>query len=133
MKLAIIYALIALGATVANIVTQDVAYRTYGGVPGLYLSVVLGTAVGLVLKYILDKRFIFRFRAESGAHDVRTFAVYTLMGLGTTALFWGIEFAFWFAFHTDVMRYLGGVIGLGIGYWAKYHLDKRFVFRMKDV
>jgi hypothetical protein len=21
------------------------------------------------------------------------------------------------------------LIGLGLGYWAKYHLDKRFVFR----
>ena len=27
------------------------------------------------------------------------------------------------------LRYLGGLLGLGIGYWAKYHLDKRFVFR----
>jgi hypothetical protein len=26
------------------------------------------------------------------------------------------------------MRYLGGVIGLAIGYLTKYHLDKRFVF-----
>ena len=26
------------------------------------------------------------------------------------------------------MRYVGGVIGLAIGYWAKYRLDKRFVF-----
>jgi hypothetical protein len=27
------------------------------------------------------------------------------------------------------MRYVGALIGLGLGYWAKYHLDKRFVFR----
>jgi hypothetical protein len=29
------------------------------------------------------------------------------------------------------MRYLGALIGLAIGYWAKYHLDKRFVFRIQ--
>lgn len=129
MKLAILYAFIATVATVANIFSQDLAYRAYGGTPGLYLSVALGTAVGLILKYILDKRFIFGFRAASSAQDARIFVVYTLMGIGTTALFWGVELAFWFMFRTDAMRYLGGVIGLGIGYWAKYHLDKRFVFR----
>ncbi len=31
------------------------------------------------------------------------------------------------------MRYLGGVIGLAIGYLTKYHLDKRYVFRTKAV
>jgi hypothetical protein len=31
------------------------------------------------------------------------------------------------------MRYLGGVIGLTIGYLAKYHLDKRFVFKAEPV
>jgi hypothetical protein len=27
------------------------------------------------------------------------------------------------------MRYAGALSGLGLGYWAKDHLDKRFVFR----
>ena len=31
------------------------------------------------------------------------------------------------------MRYLGGVIGLAIGYLTKYHLDKRYVFRTEAV
>jgi hypothetical protein len=30
------------------------------------------------------------------------------------------------------MRYLGGLIGLAIGYWTKYRLDKRYVFRAAD-
>ena len=30
--------------------------------------------------------------------------------------------------YTDVMRYLGGVLGLSIGYYIKYQLDKPFVF-----
>lgn len=29
------------------------------------------------------------------------------------------------------MRYLGGVLGLAIGYVIKYELDKRFVFRQQ--
>ena len=33
-----------------------------------------------------------------------------------------------FLFRTEAMRYVGAVIGLSIGYVAKYRLDKRFVF-----
>jgi hypothetical protein len=31
------------------------------------------------------------------------------------------------------MRYLGGIIGLAIGYLTKYRLDKRYVFRTEGV
>ena len=31
--------------------------------------------------------------------------------------------------QTDLMRELGAVIGLAIGYVVKFQLDKRFVFR----
>lgn len=86
-----------------------------------------------MVKYILDKRYIFRFRARSVAHDTQTFALYTLMGLATTVIFWGFEFGFHHIFETKEMRYLGGVIGLAIGYLTKYHLDKRYVFRTEAV
>ncbi|MEL7013152.1 MAG: GtrA family protein, partial [Pseudomonadota bacterium] len=33
--------------------------------------------------------------------------------------------------RTDLMRELGAVIGLTIGYVTKYQLDKRFVFAPK--
>jgi preprotein translocase subunit SecA len=38
------------------------------------------------------------------------------------------EFGFDFLFGTKLMRYVGGVIGLAIGYAIKYQLDKRYVF-----
>jgi drug/metabolite transporter (DMT)-like permease len=129
-RLAVTYAIFALIATAANIGAQDVVIRAYGGALAVYVSVVVGTIVGLVVKYILDKRYIFRFRPRSLAHDTQTFALYAIMGLVTTAVFWGFEFGFHCAFETKGMRYLGGVIGLAIGYVAKYHLDKRYVFRM---
>jgi hypothetical protein len=46
----------------------------------------------------------------------------------TTAIFWGFEFGFDRLFQSKDMRYLGGLIGLAIGYWTKYRLDKRYVF-----
>ena len=51
------------------------------------------------------------------------------MGVVTTVIFWGVEFGFQAMIGTREMRYLGGVIGLAIGYLAKYRLDKRFVYR----
>jgi putative flippase GtrA len=122
------YVLFAALATVVNIGAQELVVRAYSGVNHLFVSVIVGTGVGLVFKYILDKRYIFRFRTSSIGHDTKTFALYTVMGLATTVIFWGFEFGFHLIFETKEMRYLGGVIGLAIGYLTKYHLDKRYVF-----
>jgi putative flippase GtrA len=129
MKLAITYVSLALIATAANIGAQDLFIRGYSGAFSILLSVVMGTGVGLAVKYLLDKRYIFRFRARNIVHDGQTFALYALMGLATTIIFWGFEFGFHYFFETKAMRYLGGVIGVAIGYLSKYHLDKHYVFR----
>jgi putative flippase GtrA len=128
MKVAVNYTIFAIVATVANISAQDISLRAYDGGHGVALSVLVGTAVGLLVKYVLDKKYIFRYQVVNAAHDTRTFVLYALMGLVTTAIFWGFEFGFHLAFNTKAMRYLGGVIGLALGYYLKYWLDKRFVF-----
>ena len=129
MKLVLSYALLALIATVANIGAQDLAIRLYSGVYSVLLSIAIGTGVGLVIKYVLDKRYIFRFRARNALHDGQPFILYTVMGLATTIIFWGFEFGFDHLFATKEMRYLGGILGLAIGYLSKYFLDKKYVFR----
>ncbi|WP_256996365.1 GtrA family protein [Methylococcus capsulatus] len=143
LKIALRYSLFALIATAANIGSQDAAERLYRlfcdpgqlhcfgglGIHSVTASVWVGTAVGLVVKYVLDKKYIFRFKVKGLGHDSRTFALYTLMGLVTTGVFWGFEFGFDYLFQTRTLRYAGGVIGLALGYWMKYHMDKRFVFR----
>lgn len=130
-KLALTYAFFALIATVANIGAQDVFLTFYDGVLSIFASVIVGTGVGLAVKYVLDKRYIFRFQVRNAIHDAQTFALYTIMGLATTVVFWGFEFGFQYLFGTAEMRYLGGVIGLALGYVVKYHLDKRYVFRVE--
>ncbi len=128
MKLAITYAILACIATVANIAAQDLTIRAYAGAQAVLFSVMVGTGVGLVTKYLLDKRYIFRFRARNLGHDGRTFVLYTLMGLVTTAIFWGFELGFHLVFASKEMRYVGGVLGLALGYLLKFQLDRRFVF-----
>ncbi|MEO1025471.1 MAG: GtrA family protein [Pseudomonadota bacterium] len=123
------YTLFAVLATLANLGTQRLvlAYGDSGLV--FALAVGAGTLVGLVIKYALDKRWIF-YDLDTGvkAHGQK-FSLYTAMGLITTAIFWGTETAFWLIWQTDLMRELGAIIGLSIGYIVKYQLDRRFVFK----
>ena len=131
MKFAIRYAILAAFATLANIAAQELSIRVYHSRYEIMASILMGTGVGLLVKYALDKRFIFRFKAKSQRHNTRVFILYTVMGLLTTTIFWGAEWAFQYVYETKEMRYLGGVFGLALGYLTKYQLDKRFVFRVK--
>ena len=123
------YTIFALFATVANIGSQEISIQIYQGTFAIMLSIFIGTGVGLVLKYWLDKRYIFQYQTQSISHGSKTFTLYTIMGLVTTFIFWGFELAFEAIYGTKEMRYLGGVIGLSIGYYVKYQLDKRYVFK----
>ncbi|MDT7521969.1 GtrA family protein [Rhodoferax sp. TBRC 17198] len=126
--LVIKYILFSGFATVVNLLTQE----AFLGLPVLgdfvFLSILAGTIVGLLLKYFLDKHFIFGFMPVNKVHDSKVFVLYTTMGIFTTLVFWSIEMGFYLMFDTKEMRYVGGVIGLGVGYLVKYHLDKRYVF-----
>lgn len=132
MKLVALYALLAAIATVANIGSQYVMESLYTGAHALALAMAAGTGVGLVLKYVLDKRYIFKFRARNAAHDSYMLVLYTLMGVVTTAIFWAFEWGFHHMFRSQAMQYAGAVLGLAVGYFIKYRLDKRFVFRRRE-
>lgn len=132
-RLTALYAMFALIAIAVNIGCQAMVIWVYKGPFAIQLSVLVGTAAGLPVKYVLEKRHIFGFESKNLAHDGRVFMLYTFMGVFTTALFWGIEYGFHAAFGTDTMRYVGGAVGLTIGNIIKYHLDKRYVFRKDAV
>lgn len=123
------YLAFAVVAIVVNIGTQAVAMALYDGPFAIVLSMIAGTGTGLVAKYVLDKAYIFSYVTRDKAHEARTFFLYTVMGIATTAVFWGTETIFHLIWKTDAMRYVGGVLGLAVGYFAKYTLDKRFVFK----
>ncbi|QKX15655.1 GtrA family protein [Microbulbifer sp. YPW1] len=128
MRIALSYTIFAALATLINICSQEFSLRVYAGAYSIPFSILVGTIVGLLVKYYLDKRYIFRIEGVSVHQDARLFTLYAVMGVFTTVIFWGAEFAFDLVFQSKPMRYLGGVIGLGIGYFMKYQLDKRFVF-----
>jgi len=133
MKLVITYSIVALIATLVNIGTQNLVVYIYSGSFYILASIFMGTGVGLVVKYILDKSCVFRFHTKNAGHASKTFALYTFMGLTTTLIFWGVELCFNQIFESNEMRYLGGIIGLTIGYTTKYYLDKRYVFAQGSI
>lgn len=108
-----------------NWLTQVVQPKTFYFLMGMFF----GTGVGLVCKYILDKKYIFYHTVENVSQDVNTFMIYTLTGVVTTLLFWTFEIVFHFAWEHHYSKYIGAAIGLSIGYISKYYLDKHFVFK----
>ena len=100
----------------------------YRGPLSVEFSILVGTAMGLPLRYFLEKTYIFNFTSKNLVHDGKLFVIYSAMGVVTTLIFWGTEYTFHLIFDTDFMRYFGGIIGLSIGFYVKYQLDKKYVF-----
>ncbi len=115
-------------SSTANLASQKVCFWLYSGVGSLMVALVIGTGVGLVSKYLLDKKWIFYDPAQGAKAHGKKFGLYTMMGLFTTVIFWGTEALFHHIFPQEVMTYVGGALGLAMGYVVKYHLDRRFVF-----
>jgi putative flippase GtrA len=127
-QIALRYAVFAVIATLANLGAQRIVLATLDMRGELAAAIFVGTGVGLIVKYILDKKWIFYDSSSGVAAHGKRFSLYTAMGVVTTAIFWGFETVFWLVWRTDGMRELGAVIGLAIGYVIKYELDRRFVF-----
>lgn len=123
------YVAFAAIATLANLGAQRLVFATVAHEGRFTLALVVGTGVGLVTKYVLDKKWIFFDRARKVAEESRMFTFYTLTGVGTTLIFWGAESLFWVLGGTQSAREAGAVLGLAVGYAIKYRLDRRFVFR----
>ena len=123
-----LYLLFAFISTAVNICTQLITIWMYEGAYSIELSIIAGTIMGLPTRYALDKKFIFKYKVTNYQNNKRLFFLYSLAGVFTTMIFWITEYLFHLIFLIPFMRYLGGILGLCIGFYIKYHLDKRFVF-----
>jgi putative flippase GtrA len=127
-KLALRYAVFAILAITANLFIQRLIFLLGENTKVFLLAIGSGTLAGLVVKYILDKRWIFHDMSSSALVHTKKFILYAITGIITTTIFWSTEAIFWFNWKSDLIRDLGAIIGLSIGYILKYHLDKRYVF-----
>ncbi|WP_044366932.1 GtrA family protein [Vibrio fluvialis] len=128
MTKSMLYVAFAILATIVNLFTQELTSNLVKHQHEIVVSMLTGTLAGLVVKYMLDKKFIFKFKTNNQKQDITTFFLYSLMGVVTTFLFWITEYTFDMWFEAKAMRYVGAVLGLSIGYITKYYLDKKYVF-----
>lgn len=133
MRLVLLYSLFAVIAMATNIAAQEVALLIYAGAYSIGFAILCGTGVGLVVKFLLDRQYIFLATTRPLHKDVGQFVAYTVTGVITTLIFWGTEIGFDLLFDTREARYAGAILGLSCGYILKYQLDRRYVFAARTV
>lgn len=121
------YILFAILATTVNIFFQYLSFLLIEHKYELYIAMLNGTILGMILKYYLDKNFIFYY-VKKEFNNKNTFLLYIFTSIFTTILFWAIEL--WFSYYVNInySEYLGALVGLTLGYSLKYLLDKQLVF-----
>jgi len=127
----ILYIIFAAIATTANLSIQRVILSINNTSLYFIIALFLGTLIGLLIKYFLDKNWIFLDNTRGLKSQSRKLSLYAIMGILTTIIYWVIETAFWLIWQKDNMREYGALLGLSIGYIVKYKLDKKFVFERK--
>ncbi|MCX8131533.1 MAG: GtrA family protein [Clostridia bacterium] len=129
LPLPIKYALFALLSMCINLLTQYLSLNIYNKKYSLYIAIFFGTLIGLIVKFVLDKKLIFYYRSKTKSQDIYKFILYSFLGVFTTLIYWGFEISFDYFLSFSAAKYIGAVTGLTIGYLIKYNLDKRFVFK----
>jgi putative flippase GtrA len=125
------YVVFAGIATLVNLATQEAVVRVAPLSP-LALSILMGTATGFILKYLLDKKWVFDDGYSGHRQELQKITLYGVFSVFTTLVFWSFEVVFWVIWRTDFAKYTGAVIGLAIGYAAKFVLDRAFVFKERQ-
>ena len=98
------YLVFAILATFVNLSVQRIIFW-YGDSNSIFaLALALGGAMGLVVKYILDKRWVFEDIRPGVEEHSKKFPLYILIGVFSTLIFWVTETIFWLTWKTDLMR-----------------------------
>ena len=127
-KIILKYIFFAIFATFANLLTQRIILSFFQTNFFFLVAILLGTFVGLIIKFYLDKTFIFFDRTKDLKNIGQKFSLYSTNGIFSTIIFWGTESIFWIIWQKDNMREIGAILGLSIGYIMKFKLDKKYVF-----
>jgi putative flippase GtrA len=120
------YGLFAAIAAIINLITQHFVTSLTSG--NLTWSIGAGTVTGFAAKYVMDKHWIFFDDFEGRVSELRKMILYGLFSVFTTLLFWAAEIGSWLIWHTNIAKYSGAALGLLIGYWLKYRLDRAYTF-----
>lgn len=121
------YIIFAILSTLVNLFAQFLTFSLLDYEYEIYIALTNGTISGLLVKYLLDKYYIF----NSDVREYRsknTFIPYVFTSIFTTLIFWFTELWFIEYIALSYTEYIGAIVGLSIGYTLKYFLDRNFVF-----
>lgn len=120
-----VYFLFVLVASSVNFLTQELIYFL---VANIYISIFFGLATSMVVKYLTNKKYVFRYRAASRTDEVVVFFRYALSGAVVAGLFIGIELSFYYYLDSLYRRQIGIVVALCVTALIKFVIDERWVF-----
>ena len=123
------YFLFSIVAIFVNLTSQRIFLELIF-IDNYIAALLFGTLTGLISKYTLDKNYIFKDFDHSLKNNSKKFTIYSVNGFFTTIIFWGMESLFYFIYSTSFARELGAIIGLSVGYFLKFRLDKKYVFQV---
>ena len=127
-RLITLYIFFCILATFCNLFVQRVFLYSQNSSSNIINAILIGTIAGLIVKYVLDKIWIFNNYEKSIHKNVKYFLKYSFFGIATTLIFWSFELSFLYIWKSELAREIGAIIGLSIGYYIKYKLDKKYVF-----
>lgn len=129
-ELLFLYIVFAVIVSITNLSSQRLVLSFLTGNVGYFAALFIGTFIGVVLGYFLDKNWIFKDPVMPYGVIGTQFFWYAMAGAIHTPVFWLIESIFWFIWETDGMREVGAVLGLVIAYTLKYFILRRYVFKL---
>ncbi len=103
---------------------KEFAFKLYD-----VIKIIIGTAIGFFVKFLLDKLIVFKDKHKSKTHTAKQVIIYGSFAVFTTLIFWSFQILFKFIFIFSYSEYIGAAIGLAIGYTIKFFLDRAFVFK----
>jgi putative flippase GtrA len=122
------YVSFAVFASFVNLFSQWLIFKFFFNDYILIFAISIGTFLGLITKYYLDKNWIFEYSNQSYGDEFNKFSLYTMTGIFTTCIFWIFEVFFYYFINISNSHLWGGALGLSFGYSLKYFLDKKIVF-----
>ena len=99
-----LYATFAVIVTLINLASQRIVLSFTTGNIGFFTALFIGTLMGVVAGYLLDKKWIFLDDTKISKNYGKQFFLYAITGAIHTPIFWVTETIFWFIWMTDQMR-----------------------------
>ena len=122
------YIVTSIVSIFVNLGVQRIVLSSLSNADNITIAIIFGTFAGLISKFFLDKEITFKTQSKHKKNLGVQFLAYATLGVFTTSIFWGFEFYFWMAWKTEMMREIGAIIGLSLGYSLKLFLDKKYIF-----